>query len=127
VKALLEIQSSAAIVGMAGMAKTTIGKKVAEGFLEDYEIAWSLNASNDATLEQSLKGLACELKIETSSKENYAMLLKALTSFHCVFFLIDNAEGMYLDDYQLFERSGRVKALYTSRNSIFPNSYSLKG
>jgi len=127
VKELLETHSSAAIVGLAGMGKTTLGKKVTEGYLEEYEIVWSLNASDDATLEESLKGLACELNVKTSSKENYAMFLKALTSYQRVFFLFDNAEVKYLEDYQLFERNGRVKALYTSRSSIFPNSYSLKG
>jgi len=121
VERALERDSTISLVGVPGMGKSTLAKKVAERLAKHFEIVWICPADDGGMFEASLKELGSLLGVESSSRDEYRVLLNALSSYHRVFILFDNASYKHFEVCQMFEKKSRICILYTSSDRSFPN------
>lgn len=125
-KSILLEQKCITIVGLPGAGKSTLGVRIAQELLSEFEVAWHCNAQDVSSLETDFKTLADALKVELNPKDNYMKLKSMLITFKKVLLVLDNAVKPLEEIYQAFRECG-IYLVLTSRNSNLPNSYTLAG
>mmetsp|Transcript_19128 Transcript_19128/g.34830 ORF Transcript_19128/g.34830 Transcript_19128/m.34830 type:complete len:567 (+) Transcript_19128:261-1961(+) len=125
---VLKREHSVSIVGIPGIGKTTLSLKVAKECLrkDKFDVVWVCSAKSPSTLAASLKTLSDSLGVYSTPKEEYRILLKALSTCK-VLLVFDDASLKHSDIYERFRRNPNHYSIFNSTDSNFNHPYSLKG
>mmetsp|Transcript_24196 Transcript_24196/g.43000 ORF Transcript_24196/g.43000 Transcript_24196/m.43000 type:complete len:852 (+) Transcript_24196:32-2587(+) len=122
VKLALESYKSAFIAGLNGTGKTTLAKKVGEGYLREFNIVWFCTADNKKSLHEAMRALAKVLKVEARAKDQYGSMIDNFDGK--VLIIFDNAHESLNKYFRRFT-AAKVHTLFTTTDFRLNNKHIL--